>query len=239
MSYEIMRRKFNLETVEAVMGQPVALRTPLHVEYGSGPNFAPSGPIGNEYITDEKAFNAVGSRSWSKPDFHLPVLDLDGGAGVQLVGSGSKAIINADPRTSFQETMDMYTPHSILRDILGDNKIEVEIFEEPVSEYDSLTTNHHYLGSRVTSLALRSKDRGMFDVADSTQQGHSHLYIQHLFSDTDHQALITELGTIGIISPIWQKLVEDEGMGIVRTPWTQKEVAHRGSNDPVRLNEVG
>ena len=75
--------------------------------------------------------------------------------------------------------------------------------------------------------AWRSKEPNIFTAVDSTQKKHSHLYIQQIFGAVDHRTLIDELGNIGVIGEEWQQLTEQEGMGIVRTPWTKREGVHK------------
>jgi hypothetical protein len=118
-----------------------------------------------------------------------------------------------------------YGPQSLLRDVLGDNGIDLEVFEYEAEELDTMMMSYRNKGRRVGAIVLRAPEEEVFDVADSTQEGHSHVYIQRKFGETDHQTLISELGSIGIVSEVWCKLTLDEKQGFLRTPWTEKSVA--------------
>lgn len=241
-----MSKEFTPETVNVVLGKVrtdlpdkyeveygiIAKRTPLHVDYGRGPGFAPSREAAS--IEDADEFNAVGSRvNRSSTDLlaeaHLPVLDLDGGAKVQVVKAGSKAILYANPvgGAEREKLAGKYGPSSMLRDVLGDNGIDVEVFQSGVQTYSPFTERSYYHGNRVVALALRTKEPEVFVAIDSTQEGHSHLYIQQPFSAEDHKTLIDELGNTGVVSEHWQQLTAREGMGIVRTPWTKRKGIHK------------
>ncbi|OVE79308.1 hypothetical protein BVY00_00570 [bacterium G20] len=243
-----MKKQFKAETVDIVLGKIrtdlkdthgnqfgiIAKRTPLHVDYGPGPGFVPSRIA--ETIVDEYEFNAVGSkvsrRDGLLEETHLPVLDIDGGAKVQTVGIGSKALIGAlhlypDEARKYAGK---YGPASLLRDVLGDNGIDLEVFESGVTSYSRTMQRTNFHGSRVVALALRTKAPDTFVAVDSTQEGHSHLYIQQPFGAEDHKTLIGELGNVGVIGEEWQQLTEREGMGIVRTPWTERKRFHKRSS---------
>ncbi len=239
-----MKKIFSPEVVEPVLGYVKVIekdeygekvgikykRTPLHVDYGPGPGFAPSRRVEDkEVLTNEDGFNAVGSRvDNSDTEIHLPVLDLDGGAKVQAVKVGSKAVLFAAPRDKELE-FGKYGPNSLLRDVLGDNRIDVEVFTSPVNRYSKMMQCTYYEGDAVTALALRSREPGVFRAVESTQDEHGHLYIQQVFGVEDHKALLTELGSIGIIDEEWRQLAEREGMGIVRTPWTKRQGVYKRS----------
>lgn len=206
----------NLSSDGLPMGQS---RTPLHVDYGSLPGgFARAQET--HQVNDEEIFNAIGSRVWTNPEVHLPVLDLDHGATVQAIKLGSKAVV-------FASSKGKYDPSSLLRDVLGDNGIDAEVFRSPTMEHSNFMQRTYFRGMAVTSLALRSKDTDVFVAVDSTQERHSHLYIQQAFSDEDHKTLIDELEELGVITPTWRSIVEQEGMGVVRTPWTKREDVYK------------
>lgn len=208
------------------------LRTPLHIDYPekSWAEPAAAAPIEAGEIGDPDIFNAVGSlHERGQPKVHRPVIDVDGGARLQEV-RGSKVIARAYPDHDHdREETPSYGPNSLLRDVLGDNGIDLEVFSATTEKWSHMMQSYSLAGKRVTAIVLRERDgkKDMFDVVDSTQEGHSHLYIQRAFNDTDHQTLISELGNLGIISRRWQEITEQAGMGIVRTPWTEKEVSHR------------
>lgn len=232
-----MKKTFDSKTRAAVLGvhslgeyevfRGSIGRTPLHVNFGPGPDFAPSRPA--EGIEDRNEFNAVGSRGAKiGPEGHLPVLDLDGGGTVQSVNVGSKAILYAIHKIGFQSRrpyVGKYGPNSILRDVLGDHRLDLEVFESLVGQGIGSP-----IGSAVTAIVLRSKERDMFAAVDSTQEGHSHLYIQNHFNGADHGTLLGELARIGILDKEWLRLAEQEGMGIVRAPWTKREGVEKRSS---------
>ncbi|MBI1952294.1 hypothetical protein HYS42_01050 [Candidatus Saccharibacteria bacterium] len=242
-----MKKKFSPETVKQVLGNgklrigdglgdPLTLaisRTPLHVDYSPGPEFEPARSASNIKNADE--FNAVGSLVRTRDvqgEVHLPVLDMDGGARVQAIKIGSKALLFALPQRTNEEAKmftKKYGPASLLRDVLGDNGIELEVFQNAVHTYSRMMERSEYEGDRVTALALRTIEKGVFDAVDSTNEGHSHLYINRVFSGADHGVLLRELVNIGFIGEDWHKLAENEGMGIVRTPWTQGQKIRKRS----------
>lgn len=237
-----MEQEFTPQTVEAVLGgpkqpgsgHPYWQRIPLHIDFPERPaadGFATPSRIEFGYArSSPEMFNAVGSRvDDGVNEVHLPVIDVDGGAELQEVHD-SKVILMADPnRQRTDKEIPSYGPHSLLRDVLGDNGIEVEVFDYPVEQYAKMMATNYIVGQRVAALVLRSKGQGVFDVVDSTKNGHNHVFIQRPFQELDHKRLIEELGRLGIISPSWQGIVEDEGMGIVRTPWTEKSAKHISS----------
>ncbi|GEM_PF-4328426 len=202
-------------------GESLLERTPLHIAFGEGPDFAPA-----ELATDKNdpaSFNAIGSQNSYEPHrfgsdkLHLPVIDVDGGVALQTVKTGSKAILTACHRNG------EYTSDSLLRDVLGDHGIDLEVFQRS-SVRPSMFGATAIALSQVEAIVLRSKNSGIFEAVDSTSEGHGHLYIQEAFGTSDHTTLIQELGKVGIISEAWLGLTEEAGMGIVRTPWTQKEI---------------
>lgn len=242
-----MNKEFSPKTVKQVLGSgslPIIdgigdrltlklTRSPLHVDFGPGPGFEPARLAANVENADE--FNAVGSlvrTSDLRAEMHLPVLDLDGGARVQALKIGSKALLFALPQRTNKDAKafaNKYGPASLLRDVLGDNGIELEIFQNAVHTYSRMMERNYYEGDRVTALALRTKEKGAFAAADSTNEGHAHLYINRAFNAADHKTLLSELGNIGFIGQGWHKLAKKEGMGIVRTPWTEGQRIHRRS----------
>lgn len=249
----MIEKEFTPEVVETILGgpnrpgsgQPHWQRTPLHVDFQEGSHGETSEsafPKATTTVHTDFAedFNAIGSRVKDSANaVHLPVLDLDGGAETQAV-KGSKVMIGKSPakrvsyqiglsRYSFKPEAKSYGPRSLLRDVLGDNGIDLEVFEFPVTEYSRMTAQTSIVGTQVTAIVLRATESGIFEVAQSTQEGHSHLYIQAPFSDDDHRTLISELGSIGMISPHWEEITEAHGMGIVRSPWTKKAVTHQPS----------
>jgi hypothetical protein len=232
-----MKREFSPYTREKVMGHVLPekpalknlIRTPLHVEFDNSRHIVSSQTLHGDHVPygpqDPNSFNAVGSLNYTSKgagNYHLPVINTDGGASVQQVNYGSKLII----RAAHEGT---YAPDSLLKDLLGDYGIDLEVFSYPQLEHSVMMGETYYKGMRVDSLVLRSALRNVFDVAPSTQKNHNHLYIQQAFEKGDHEILISELGRLGIVSPRWQQITEAEGMGIVRTPWTDKEISHRPS----------
>ena len=141
---------------------------------------------------------------------------LMGGATVQSIRQGSKVVLGSH----YSGRND---PKSMLRDVLGDNCIELEVFPQAAFSYDRWDNQHRYSHMDVGAIALRSVKKDVFLAIDSTSKGHSHLYIEKAFSTSDHAVLLQELGAIGVISSGWLQMAEREGMGVVRTPWTQKE----------------
>lgn len=226
---------YNLETARKVLDGYLSYstnesqtRTPLHVpfpdkllSYAKSQQITDFEQEGESNVHNPTLFNAVGSKVLWK-DTHKPVVDADGGARVQTVRRGSKVII-------ISGYLGTYRPDSTLRDVFGDNNIDSEVFTYPVLEHSKFTGQTNLIGQKSTALVLRSKESDMFETFDSTTENHSHLYIQQEFSSSDHSELIKELGSIGIISPQWQELVEQEGMGVVRTPWTEKKVSQKSS----------
>lgn len=223
-----MKREFSSETVEALLtahpgefARGEQSRTPLHIQF-SWHGKEPAQPISREAqgansILNPNLFNAIGSKL-VRGTGHKPVLDVDGGALIQEVTTGSKVIMNAAYNGE-------YAPTSMLRDVLGDNGIDAEVFtfSRAVSH---LSDN---INTRVSAVVLRSKDKGVFEAVDSTTERHSHVYIQQELSDSDHSTLLQELGALGIVSSSWLKMVENEGMGVLRTPWTEKAPRHHRS----------
>lgn len=217
----------------------------MHIDYPEGLQAEPAEAVqvAPEDIGDPNIFNAVGSlHERGYPKVHRPVIDLDGGARLQEV-RGSKVIVYPAPQQpgesyqvglshfEFPAETPSYRPDSMLRDVLGDNGIDLEVFSEPVQKRERMTQSYALAGQEVTAIVLRERDRkeNMFDVVDSTQEGHSHLYIQRAFNDADHRTLISELGKVGIVSRRWQAITEQAGMGIVRAPWTEKSVTNMPS----------
>jgi hypothetical protein len=222
-----MKKEFTSDTIESVLDGQITVirdriyssgfRTPLHVPFSSRTNCAPGEPLNilEKEHEDQARFNAIGSRLLGSSGIHKPVLDIDGGAEVR---NSDKAIIYAAYQGYFG-------PESDIEDLLGDNKISVTIFERPPYLDDSSHFTPKITPGGVRALVLRSP-RPIFETADSTSKGHSHLYIQQEFNDWDHRTLIKELGKLGIVAPAWQAMTEQEGMSIVRTPWTEKEITH-------------
>lgn len=213
-----------------VQSEISASRTPLHIDFprnkGAG-DFAP--PYDVEDLSDPEEFNAIGSRVQAGGPTHLPIIDADGGAILQAV-KGSKVILGAVyDNCRNDDEPPAYRPRSLLRDVLGDNGIDLEVFDQPEQKWSSMMQSYHTVGQRVTSIVLRAPEEGAFDVVDSTHDGHSHVYIQHNFQELDHRTLIAELGNIGIISRAWQELTQKENQGFLRAPWVEKSVAHMPS----------
>ncbi len=232
-------KEFSQKTIDMILPTdyrgaevPSRLRTPLHIEFpaDSTEDISQAEEIDLLQTDDPKVFNAIGSGLMNGADVHYPVIDVDGGAKLQKVsGNKSKVIVAARPDNESDKKTFQYGPRSLLRDVLGDNGISLEIFDEPVYEYAPMMARTYWVGKRVTAIVMRADEKDTFDVAKSTQKDHSHLYIQRKFSDSDHATLIDELGDLGIISRRWQEIAEREGMGVVRTPWTEKAITHRGS----------
>lgn len=199
-------------------------RTSLNVEYGSGEIFITSAMVA--FNQSQKLFNSVGSLALPPTvvntpaqhrRLHLPVLNVDGGAEVDERNKGRTAVLKfLDLPGSGEKYVDNYRPSSFLLTVFGDYDIDLTVFPQPAVG-----------DQRVGGLVLRAKKEGTFKVFDSTQEGHSHLYIQQPFEDGDHQLLIEELTRAGILSETWQSIVEKEGMGVVRAPWTKKELTEK------------
>jgi hypothetical protein len=225
-----MRKEYSSETLRSIKGNEIYPRTPLHISFDSKSNKVPARPLPSFDDEFKTRFNAVGSRVINRSgEIHLPVLDVDGGVIVQTrpfkphQSSSVKAILKA-------QYPGEYTANNDLKDVLGDYGFDLEVFQIPQLTHSNFTMATYFECMRVNALVLRSKDSEVFDAVDSTQKGHNHLYIQREFEEGDHITLIRELGAVGIISSDWQSMVEQEGMGIVRTPWTKKDVSrHRAS----------
>jgi hypothetical protein len=219
-----MKKEFSIKTREIVQGihpnsspRPLYLsRTPLHVPFSLDANLTPAEKLDVSEFDNPECFNAVGSLMVGSRK-HKPVIDVDGGARTQKVKKGSKVILQAAHDGT-------YSPDSMLRDVLGDYGIEAEIFTCPILTKGMMSIHTSIDRLQVGSIILRSLEADIFEAVASTSKDHSHLYIQKGFLPGDHKTLIKELGSVGIISPGWQALVAQEGMGIVRTPWTEKEV---------------
>lgn len=191
-------------------------RMPLHLNpelslERQDPQLPHSPPID---MGDPLEFNGIGSRRSNRLS-HFPVIAVAGLASIDR--HGKKAIIHSFglPENDHRPG---YMPSSDLRDVLGDHKIELEVFEEPIIEGGTRGSAVRYGGKRVTDIVLRSeKQNGIFEsfgAADEAQ-----LYIQTPFESSDHATLIAGLGSIGIITPRWEELVTQAGMGIVWAPW--------------------
>jgi hypothetical protein len=147
--------EFTADTVSAVMGMrydapSIVQRTPLHIDYEHSGLAIPELLLGIEW-DDPVIFNAIGSANRSHPDcdvMHLPVIDVDGGARTTEFKLGSKAVLKAAYRGE-------YTASSDLRDVLGDNGMELEVFDK-----HSRSGLHNEVGS----IVLRSKKNGVFEV---------------------------------------------------------------------------
>jgi hypothetical protein len=227
-----MTKEFIPDTINTVYGSkfqydsnkalaPTEGRTPLHVEFSSRTNCEPSQVISATDLNDPERFNAIGSKVlYSKK--HKPVIDGDGGVKVEHYRNSSKVILPALYKGA-------YGPNSKLRDVLGDHDIDLEVFETPKSAWNSLDACYEVTGMHVAAIVLRSRRSDVFQGVDSSTENHGHLYIQTEFEDYEHRTLIQELGALGVVSPAWRMLTEQEGMGIVRTPWTEKEITHLSS----------
>jgi hypothetical protein len=210
-----MSSELSLKEIDRVLSG--GTRTPLNVAFSTRSAHMPARTVNSRDLRSKSKFNAVGSLAVytdNKP-FHLPVIDVDGGAMVQSVRKGSKVVVNAEYDGELKA-------ESMLRDVLGDNGIDLEIFAVPAFYFDRFS-GRGFSHMDVGAITLRSAKKDVFVARDSTSQGHSHLYIEQAFSPEDHTVLLQELGAIGVISPGWLEMTENEGMGIVRTPWTKKE----------------
>lgn len=220
-----MNRQFTGETVEKVLGSVshasgsrtrVIARIPLHINFDGMPSPLPSERLTRAETEDPVRFNAVGSRNLTaggRGRLHLPVIDVDGGA--LMTSTGTEAMLNVShPCVSGSS--------DTLRNLLGDHGIDLMV----------LGSHRRRLGSGIDprAIVLISPQEDMLETVSSTREGRSHLYIQKVFTSGDHATLIQELGQLGIISPGWQAMTEEGGMGIVRTPWTTK-AAHHVSSD--------
>lgn len=225
-----MDREFTAENMQLVAGNVSyngnrLFRTPLHVAFSDTPYIVRAHKI---FIGDKDTrsidplrLNAVGSLALTtegQNGIHLPVIDVEGGVIVQKTKRGSRATVMAKHDGT-------YKPQSVLRDILSDHGIDLEVIHGARHNYDRFASHAertvvHYVGAVI----LRSSQDDIFEDVDSTTRGHSHLYIQEAFEDDDHRTLLFELGEIGVISPMWFQMAEREGMGVVRTPWTQRKL---------------
>jgi hypothetical protein len=229
-----MTKEFTHQTLSMVYGAefsqdyhaelnivPSGGRTPLHVNFSNRTNHAPAEVIAGEDLNNPEVFNAIGSKRLDS-NKHRPVIDVDGGVKVTNRRNVTKAVLWASREGR-------YTPDSELREVLGDYGIDFEPFEHPRTTYDNVWGTNVIKGVFIGAVVLRSPLIGVFEAVDSTTEDHGHLYIQQEFEDSDHETLIRELGAVGIVSPAWRMLTEQEGMSIVRTPWTEKEITHRPS----------
>ena len=221
-----LEKQFTDETVNAVRHDDHMIplgRTPLYVEFSHRSNCVPASTLEPWDYRQSETFNAIGSANYfttgqnETTPLHLPVLDIDGGAETFRTRHGSKAIIYP-----LNPNQARYPIHSDIREILGDNDIDLEIMQSSRPGNGSVVTN-------LAALVLRSKSPAAFVAAESTQNRHSHLYIQQSFSHTDHFELLANLVELNIVSPAWHRLTVQEGMGIVRTPWTKKDLSHMPS----------
>lgn len=225
-----MERAFTPETIQAIVRNvpggafsAYQERTPLHVNFSAGKTFVGAAPLLDVETKNQDLFNAIGSAvRHAEEESHLPVIDVDGGATAQHFKHGSKVVLGASHEGR-------YEPSSLLRDVLGDYHIQLEVFQHPTFRYSTFAAGKLYDGERVGAIVLRSTKQLLFEAVNSTTPDHAHVYIQREFNPTDHRTLIQELGKVGVISPAWQQLAEETGMGIVRTPWTQKQVDHTPS----------
>jgi len=224
-----MTKEFTEQTVAAIRGgvdigyRLVAERQALHVDFSSDGNIVPAECIDDESVHDPSVFNAIGSLAFSGDGAargHLPVVDVDGGVDIQSTPRKQKAILGAKHKG-------FHKPKSMLRDVLGDYGIDLEVFPEVKDGYSRYTGR--YYQQVVSALVLRSA-RDIFEHVESTTRGNHHLYIQELFSEADHAVLIEELCATGIVSERWRKLVEQETMGVVRTPWTKKDYSRMNAS---------
>lgn len=230
-----MDRKFTLKTMQEVMGNPVwsgpddgseyfskgPTRTPLHVEFSPDTNCTPSQAI--EHIGDPILFNAIGSLCVEDvARHHLPLLDVDGGATLKHWKGHQKLVL----RSVYDGH---YTPESNLRDVCGDYGIELEVSEYTRLQEQGIFTTYVRPKESGVGLVVMRTNEPIFDVVDSTSPNHSHVYVQKKFYESDHMELLQSLGAVGVLSRAWVELAETEGMGILRTPWTKKEITHTSS----------
>lgn len=218
-----MKRNSSSETVKAVGGNvqhldTTLMRTPLHIEFGSGPKFVSPEHLSAEDMKDLGYVNAIGSRCLGS-DVHLPVLDADCGATTGVTYGGAfKTVLGANRKGR-------YTPKSQLRDILGVHGVSLEVFSEPDMEYSSFSGETLSRGMRVSALVLTSH-KPIFDVVPSSTRGSAHVYVQEPFGPTEHALLLQELTEVGVLSQKWLDITKQEEMGIVRTPWVAKTPVH-------------
>jgi hypothetical protein len=215
-----------------------AVRTPLHIKFQKDQtDMVPAEALDLEQARLKKysmLFNAVGSRVVQRSDAsptHLPVLDVDGGAEISVVQretyASHRLVMSAFRRGSYEPTTE-------LPELLGDYGIAYEVFHQPrgrlVARYMNGRsqkyiakdlTDHESLG--VQSLVMRAREP-IFRVVPSTQEGHSHAFINTEFTDSDNEILLSELCALGVVSKGWVDMARRERMGIVRTPWTQKHI---------------
>jgi hypothetical protein len=235
-----MKTDFTPETVRSVLNRDPHMggtdRTALNISIAEmySPEFE---DLAGQYPTtlqDPLELQTIGSRS-KIGSSHQPVIETPGGAKIQGANNKRVRIDSPVQRTSYQiglshfeakSEVHSYGPDSFLRDVLGDNGIDLEVFDAPVSEHTYMDNQTHVIGQHVTAIVLRSREAGAFDVADAGPDTESHLYIQQRFSKTEHDVLIHELGELGLIKPEWQALVEKIGMSVVPTPWfTENAIA--------------
>lgn len=226
-----MDRRYSFETRQMVLGENIPemsgrIRTPLNVEFGNQFGFVePEILHGFDNSVVPSIFNAVGSRVYNGQN-HLPIIDADFGAEVDAGRQGRKVVLNARGGS--------YTSSSSLRDVLGDNQIELEVFTrqglKSTTEMGVVSHRMEITGPHVGAIVMRSAREGTFASVRSTTPNHAHLYIQQSFSDSDNAALIDELEKVGAISENWANLTRESGMGILRTPWTSKLESHFSSD---------
>ena len=195
---------------EPTHGSALLRRSALHIDYGAAKQ--PPAPLYT--VVDPNIpvlFNTVGSRVSNENigELHLPVIDLNGGVIVQRLGARAILYAPRKPEDKKDKSTKEYAPESLLRDILGDHRIDLEVFG----------------AHEISAIVLRSRGKHPFIAKKSSNEGHGHLYIQQAFTKDDHAALLDELVKVGITSEKWAKLVQLAGMGIIRTPWNMKHLA--------------
>ncbi len=243
-----MERTYSAEVRDALLqyGES-AIRTPLNIPFAEGNSNMVSASVLDlrqaRLVKNKNTFNAVGSRVLERSTVHpthLPVLDVDGGAKMSEVrrpGYTSYRLF----MQAHSSRRGVYSPDSLLPELLGDYEMSYEVFQSPRGRAESRygvdpRRINHSINTKISdfktlgvqSIMLRSRRFPIFDVVDSTTNGHSHAFINKEFSKGDHSLLLQEFTALGILSEAWTKLAEQEGMGVVRTPWTEKKIKHVG-----------
>jgi hypothetical protein len=183
--------------------------------------------LDEEEIKNPFLFNAIGSlatQTAGKDPIHLPVLDVGGGVFVDPQLNGRRAVLYAS-RDGMQDL------RSSLDFMLEDNHgISIKVYERcGVIPRGMLSPLRDLPGSLVRAVVLGSRKENTFVGFNSPTEGNGHLYIQRRFTPDQHQHLLIDMGHMGIVSKRWLETAEQAGMGIVRTPWTQKPIASRPS----------
>lgn len=198
------------------IGSSILMRTALHGTFNEAGQLESYIPLGDaEDHHSRYLFTAVGSRA-VRSEFHLPVFDANAGAELTTEHNGSVTQTLTLPTLSGEKPQ----PSTALHDILARHKISCE----------STEISHPETKQTVGAIVLRaSADRSTFAVLGSSSEGHAHVYLQKQFSVNGFTVLVDGLHQADVISDEWRAHTIRDGMGIVRTPWTDKAQSGRPS----------